>query len=385
MKNFIIFYVTVVCFWAGYFDAGQFSTYFLIPSTLAFLIVNFGFAKIFKYKSLVFYSLFVSIGFMFLPFSYDIELSLIAHLKTLIMYLFLITLCIILTKKPKLFLNFLKSIIILMSLVNIYAISIPDSYRLELGIFNANTYGYYYFVGTTALYIYHNLSFKKKSNYFFMIPNIIASFYILFFTISRSSIIIILAINFLYILITFFNIRRTIYSLFTVFSSVVIFTLSIYYIIDNNQNVIEDLTYRYEITTESKRIYHFNKSLEVSSNSFIVGNGANYYSYQDNYEYGSNTHNSFLEILVSYGFFGLLFYVVFTLLVFVNLIKNLFDKRIKNQYKNVVQILFVSFIFYLAYQFLYLTYLEPLFIVYLALLIIFSYNIRKNKDFKLYY
>lgn len=247
-----------------------------------------------------------------------------------------------------LFSFFIASFFVLSGNVDFYSTS-----RLEYteeGAFNANYYGYLSFGGIIASIV--RLNFNRSGiNLAFIILTFALSLVMNILSASRAGfglVVLLLIVYWLSSSLRFFN--KNIFLI--TFSIVPILSLSIFALsyLDNLLSGTFLMSRFLEGYSDDLRFLHIFEGIRIFINNFIFGIGPGHYQLMNEVNTLNNSHNSFIEIGVSYGFLALFFYLYF--------LKSFLSKKVGDNNIILNRIFILGF---MLYQFFYITYLSPFF------------------------
>ena len=344
-------------------DLGSIATNFFIPlCVFVYLIININRSlTLYKNSRLIkpfFYLLVIALlSYFTTPFH---EVVLEANKKLFIVFIFSFTIYVYCVNSSKkiiyAYLSFLISyvIIILYSIFNFQILSL-NSVLIESNNIDRNSIGYYIIIGLFSWNMICRSLFKSRLIVLILtILLYLISFFFCIQSASRGGVIILTTFSLLNIYFVFLKSR---------FSFKTIVTLSIVYlfmlnVLDTAFIQTSELKWRFNDLDDRKspRQYHAFKALEIGLENPITGIGTNGYSKVPKLiERGSFTHNTYLELFVSYGIIGLLIYLISFNNIFISLRK---FKKNKNSDNNVVINKLIPFLIsFLLYNIFYVTYL----------------------------
>ncbi len=219
-------------------------------------------------------------------------------------------------------------------------------------VLNANAIGYFIFTAIISSFAKY-ISKPSTQNLLLIYVIQLVGLYFILVSASRSAMLVMLI---LFILIFYEHAKH--YTFKNIFSfllipsiAISIFIAAIMYFINITKNSFL-LSRFFESNSQDDRILHIFYALKVGLSNFILGVGPGTYELTYNtFNFGTFSHNTFTEIFVSYGIFGLIIYLMF-IYSFISIKQN------KANIKSFKNVFLVSFI---LYHFFYVTYLTPIF------------------------
>lgn len=380
-NDFIIFSVIILStFLLSAIGLGRIATLFLIPLIFVWFFLSRPkiSAYIIKQKSIKNYVYFFIWACVSIFYAEHTDAALVTQQKFLIVLLFslaVMSYAIISIKNINLvYYAFIFSLIILIGFVFQSGIQLEMETRLEEGLLNANSYGYYIFNGLFSSFIIYSQLNKFKTLFLSaLILLIILSFYVVIVSASRGALIILtLLVIFSFFILYYYSVKTKIKRLivFVLFTVIGFFTISFAYSKYIKNTILMDRFFELE-ETEGPREFHMRKAIEIGFSNPIIGIGAgNYAKITKRIETGSFSHNTYTEIFANYGLIGLILYLSFFTVVF-----NKIYKTVTSKTKVKLYLILLYLILFLIYNIFYVTYLTAeftsmLFVVFSHVLIL---------------
>lgn len=301
----------------------------------------------------------ILLGFIFITFSaYDIQVALTHHRRILfnVMYMLLIfwysrqslnhTINIF---RFYLFSFFLAIFLVFFGTIDFYSTTRLD-YSSSVNTLNANYYGYLAFAGivsSTAIFFTN----KSKLNQGLVLLTFFLGIIINILTASRAGFLVIILLFLIYYLSSSFRLINK--NFFLIFLLIFPILLSVIYFFSYLNILLADtflLSRLLQSNVEDLRYLHIVEGIKIFTNNFILGIGPGNYPLLNEVSSMNNSHNTFIEISVSYGFIGTLLYLYF--------FYNFLIQKVSNKFILFKIIFLVGFI---LYHFFYIIYLSPLF------------------------
>ncbi|MFA7272772.1 MAG: O-antigen ligase family protein [Crocinitomicaceae bacterium] len=346
-------------------ELGRFATVILIP--LFFLKSFLTQPKRIKYignlKPIRYYLLFFGWASISIFYAKYLEAAILTQSKFLIVLIFSLAVMsysiISIHNLQIVYYSFIITLILLFSFVIFSGLNLNQDTRIDDGLLNANSYGYYIFNGLFAcLIIYAQLKKNKLIALIFLLPIIFFSFYIVIVSGSRGSFIIlsllvIIGFFIIYYVATETKVKKGFVFILLISTGAYLASYSYTNYVKNS--IVMDRFNQLE-EKESPRSFHIRKAIEIGLTSPIIGIGAgNYAQTPKMIEKGSFSHNTYTEIFVNYGLIGLLVYFSFFISMFRKTIKLV--KRTDTQTKVTLYLMLLYLILFLVYNMFYVTFL----------------------------
>tara|TARA_B100000780_G_scaffold273364_1_gene236845 strand:+ start:710 stop:1924 length:1215 start_codon:yes stop_codon:yes gene_type:complete len=392
----ILLFVFAVIIFLSQIGMGRIGTLVLIPIGLwYFLLGRKGRAKyIFNIKGVKWYLIFILLTSISILYSIDPLVALLTQLKLIIVFAFSISVfsyCLESFRNVKV-LYFANLIVLFYLFIYTYynGIDIGSAERINEDVFNANTYGYFIFIGMHSLFSLYIMTKRKEIKFFFLVLIVVASifsFALVLASASRGALLVTfgLIIGNVFIILNL-NKKSVLRKFVFLFITVSLVFYSVQYGYDNYfENSLVEQRFNQLEQMETPREFHLQKAIEIGFENPIFGVGSgNYAIIPKKIEQGSFTHNSFAEIFANNGFPGLIVLLGFLSCIFLKLKKMLSFKNEKLKVSLYQIYLFLILFFF--HGFLYVFYLDTIFLHFLfviyAHLIIMERSIHQNNNIK---
>ena len=195
ISAFVIFIIILL----SQLGLGKIGTLVLIPlGSWYFFLARKGRAKyVFNTKAVQWYVIFIALSSLSILYSIDPLAAVSTQLKMIIVFVFSVTIfsyCIESLRNVRViyFTNVLI-LFILFLYVYIAGVDLDSGTRLKEGVFNANTYGYFIFIGLHSLFSLYNIEKFKTKKRLLLILIVIASvlsFFLALVSASRGALLI---------------------------------------------------------------------------------------------------------------------------------------------------------------------------------------------------